>query len=184
MKGTRAAKRYAKAILDLAKEKKSADAVFADMQQISDTIAASKDLKDMLSSPVVKSSVKNASLREIFKNANEVSFGAFDVLIENGRINILDLVARNYILRYNDMNRSQEAVVTSAVPLTADLEMKIQAKIKELTGDSAKINNVVDKDILGGFILRIGDLQYDASVSRNLNRLKRELRNNTYVSSI
>jgi F-type H+-transporting ATPase subunit delta len=56
--------------------------------------------------------------------------------------------------------------------------------VKELTGTGAKIKNVINKDIIGGFILRVGDLQYDASVSRNLNRLKRELTNNSYISSI
>ncbi len=184
MKGTRAAQRYAKAILDLAKEKNTADIVFTDMQQISQTIAKSEDLSAMLKSPVVNTTVKKASLKEIFKDAGEITQGAFDVLIENGRINILDLVAKNYILRYNTMNRSQEAIVTSAVPLTAELEEKILAKVKELTGTGAKIKNVVNKDIIGGFVLRVGDLQYDASVSRNLNRLKRELKTNSYISSI
>ena len=184
MKGTRAAKRYAKAILDLAKEKNSADAVFTDMLQISETITKSEDLANMLKSPVVNSSVKKASLEEIFKSAGEITQGSFDVLIENGRINILDLVARNYIVRYNTLNKSQEAIVTSAIPLTPALEEKILAKVKELTGTGAKIKNIIDKDIIGGFILRVGDLQYDASVSRNLNRLKRELTNNTFISSI
>lgn len=184
MKGTRAAKRYAKAILDLAKEKNSADTVFTDMQQISQTIAKSEDLANMLKSPVINSSVKKASLKEIFKSAGEITQGSFDVLIENGRINILDLVARNYIVRYNTLNKSQEAIVTSAVPLTPELEEKILAKVKELTGTGAKIKNVVNKDIIGGFVLRVGDLQYDASVSRNLNRLKRELKTNAYTTSI
>jgi len=184
MKGNRAAQRYAKAILDLAKEKNSADSVFTDMQQISQTITKSEDLAAMLKSPVVNQSVKKASLKEIFKNAGEITQGSFDVLLENGRINILDLVARNYMVRYNTMNRSQEAVVTSAVPLTKELEEKILAKVKELTGTGAKIKNVVNKDLIGGFVLRVGDLQYDASVSRNLNRLKRELKTNSYISSI
>jgi F-type H+-transporting ATPase subunit delta len=184
MKGTRAAQRYAKAILGLAKEKNLADTVFTDMQQISQTIARSEDLADMLKSPVVNASVKKASLKEIFKDAGEITHSSFDVLIENGRINILDLVAGNYIVRYNTMNRSQEAIVTSAVPLNAELEAKILAKVKELTGAGAKIKNVVNKDIIGGFVLRVGDLQYDASVSRNLNRLKRELKDNAYISSL
>ncbi|MBE7641477.1 ATP synthase F1 subunit delta [Salegentibacter sp. BLCTC] len=184
MKGTRAAQRYAKAILDLAKEKNTTEGVFTDMQQISQTIAKSEDLSAMLKSPVVNTTVKKASLKEIFKGAGEITQGVFDVLIENGRINILDLVARNYIQRFNEMNRSQEAVVTSAVPLTSELEDKILAKVKELTGAGAKIKNVVNKDIIGGFVLRVGDLQYDASVSRNLNRLKRELKTNAYISSI
>ncbi|PKD21712.1 ATP synthase subunit delta [Salegentibacter salinarum] len=184
MKGNRAAQRYAKAILDLAKEKNAAETVFTDMQQISQTIAKSPDLADMLKSPVVNTTVKKASLKEIFKDAGEITQGSFDVLIENGRINILDLVARNYIVRYNTLNKSQEAIVTTAVPLTAELEEKILAKVKELTGTGANIKNVINKDIIGGFILRVGDLQYDASVSRNLNRLKRELTNNSYISSI
>lgn len=182
MKGTRAAQRYAKAILGLAVDKNSADAVFEDMKSISETIANSKDLKSMLGSPVIKNRQKNNALQEIFKKSNAITLGAFNILIENGRINILDLVAKQYVVRYNIMNRTQEAVVTTAVPLTASLETKIQAKIREITGAGASIKNIVNEDMIGGFVLRVGDLQYDASVANSLNRLKRELNNNTYVS--
>ena len=78
MKGTRAAQRYAKAILDLAKEQNTADIVFTDMQQISQTIAKSEDLSAMLKSPVVNSTVKKASLKEIFKDAGESTQGYFN----------------------------------------------------------------------------------------------------------
>lgn len=182
MKGTRAAQRYAKAIIGLAKDKNATDAVYDDMQSISQTIANSKDLKSMLGSPVVKSGIKKSALREIFKDAHTITMSSFDILVENGRIDLLDLVARQYISRYYTMNNTQQAVVTSAVPLTKELEEKVQTKIKELTGNEASLKNLVDEDMIGGFVLRVGDLQYDASVASNLNRLKRELKNNTYVS--
>ena len=182
MKGTRAAQRYAKAIIGLAKDKNATDAVYDDMLSISQTIAGSKDLKSMLGSPVIKSGIKKSALREIFKDAHAITLSGFDILVENGRIDLLNIVARQYIARYHSMNNTQQAVVTSAVALTKELEEKVQAKIKELTGNEASIKNIVDEDMIGGFVLRVGDLQYDASVASNLNRLKRELKNNTYVS--
>jgi len=184
MKGTRAAQRYAKAILDLAKDQNVAEVVYSDMESILKTIIGSSDLLDVLTSPVLKSNLKNNVLKEIFKDVNKVTLGAFDVLIENKRINILKEVAQTYISLYNEMNHVQIAKVTTAVPLNAELEAKILAKISELTGNSATINNIVDPNIIGGFILRIGDLQYNASVANSLSNLERELKNSTFISKI
>ncbi len=184
MKGTRAAQRYAKAVLALAKEKNSAEAVKNDMQDIFKTILGSQDLRNALKSPVMKSSLKKSLLLEIFKKKHAITIGTFDILIENGRINILDLVAKQYVVQYNEMNRTQEAVVTTVVPLTRELEAKILQKVEELTGTGASIKNIIDESIIGGFVLRVGDLQYNASVANNLDRLKREFKNNTYISKI
>lgn len=184
MKGTRAAKRYAKAILSLAKEKNSAKKVHDDMLRILRTVQGSKDLSSMLGSPVIKNSLKKKSLRAIFTDLDELTQGSIDLLIENGRIDILDVVARQYIFMYNEDNKLQEATVTTAVPLDKELETVVMNKVKELTGTEAKLKQVVDENIIGGFILRVGDLQYDASVSRSLNNLKRKFKENTYVSKI
>lgn len=184
MRGTRAAQRYAKAILSLAKDKNSAEAVNKDMQTISATVLNSRDLENMLTSPVIKNSIKKSALLEIFKEIDAITKGAIDILLENGRINILHLVARQYIILFNELNNLKQAVVTTAVPLDKGLEEQVLAKVKELTGSQATLKNVVDEDILGGFVLRVGDLQYDASVARNLARLERELKDDTYVSKI
>lgn len=184
MKGTRAAQRYAKAILDLAKEQNVSEVVNSDMESISKTITASDELQDVLASPVVKNELKRNALQEIFKSAHPVTIGAFDILLENNRIIILKAVAQKYNQLYNELNNIQVATVTTAIPLEAHLEAKIQAKIQELTGNSATINNTIDPSIIGGFILRIGDLQYNASVARNFNDLRREFKNNTYISKL
>lgn len=184
MKGTRAAQRYAKAILDLAEDRKASDAVYDDMESISKTITASDELMDVLASPVIKNQLKKNALREIFRDVHPVTLGAFDILLENNRISILKSVAQKYLELYNEINQIQVATVTTAIPLDKRLEIKIQDKILELTGKGATIKNVVDPSIIGGFILRIGDLQYNASVAKSFNNLKREFSNNTYISKI
>jgi len=82
------------------------------------------------------------------------------------------------------MNGTQVATVTTAVPLTKDLETKVLEKVKEITGSDATLVNKIDESIIGGFILRVGDLQYNASIAHQLNSLKRDFSNDAYVSKL
>ncbi len=174
MAQTRAAIRYAKAILSLAGDQNSAEAVNEDMKLIANTIAESKDLSDMLESPIVASAIKKSALLEIFKNINALSVNLINTLITNKRINLLDHVAQKYNRLYDQLNGIQVAIVTTAIPLNDDLKTKVLAKVKSLTGKEASIESIIDESILGGFILRVGDIQYDASISNKLSKLKRE----------
>ncbi len=170
----RAAVRYAKAVLSLAQEQKSADAVNSDMKLITESIAKSDELNQMLQSPVVKSSDKKAVLSKVFNNANELSHNLIDTLIENKRLAILEDVAASYNSQFDQLRGTQVAKVTTAVPLTEDLKTMVSAKVKELTGKEAELENIIDESILGGFILRVGDIQYNASIANKLDKLKRE----------
>lgn len=184
MKGSRAAIRYAKAIISMANDKKLTKEVNEDMILINKTVDENPDLRTFLKSPIVKDKMKKNALLEIFKSTNGITLGLFNLLLENKRIDLLLLVALKYRDLYNEMNGIQIAKVTTAVPLTPALEIKIQQKVKELTGHEAEIKNIVDKSIIGGFVLRVGDIQYNGSVQAQLTNLKRELKNNTYVSKI
>ena len=184
MKSTRAAQRYAKAILELAKDQNAAELVNNDMVSINETISSSEELREVLASPVVKENVKKNALKEIFKASHAITLGAFDILVDNNRIIQLQSVAKRYTALFNELNHIQVAHVTTAVPLDANLEAKILEKVKELTGNMATLESKVDPSILGGFILRVGDLQYNTSVAKSLSNLSRELTNNTYISKI
>ena len=177
MKEARAAIRYAKATLDFATEKKVADKVEKDMRNIAEVISENTELQNVLSSPVVKSDVKKNALNTIFKESNEITLGLIDTLTSNKRIEMLQEVAYKYIVLFEKMKGEDVAYVTSAVALTADLEKKILAQVTKLTGNKVTLENTVDESIVGGFILRVGDLQYDASVANKLNGLKREFTN-------
>ncbi|TYA52249.1 ATP synthase F1 subunit delta [Formosa maritima] len=174
MAGARAAIRYAKAVLSLASDKNAAEAVNNDMKLIAKTIAESRDLNDMLQNPVVSSSIKKSVLLEVFKNSNEITGNLIDTLITNKRLPLLGEVALKYNLLYDELTGTQIAQVTTAVPLTDDLKVKVLAKVKELTGKDVEVKSTIDESILGGFILRVGDIQYNASIANKLNKLKRE----------
>ncbi|HPF97230.1 MAG: ATP synthase F1 subunit delta [Flavobacteriaceae bacterium] len=171
---SRAAIRYAKALLSLAQDQKTADVVNKDMELVSKTISENQQLSELLKNAVVKSEVKKAILTEIFSGLNALSTNLFNVLIENKRIDILENVAAQYTSLYDDSIGKEIATVTTAVPMTNDLEIKVLAKVKELTPKSVELHNVIDESILGGFILRIGDKQYNASIANKLNKLRRE----------
>ena len=177
MAGSRAALRYAKAVLGLAQDNKAVDAIHSDMNLIVEGITASDDLQALIQSPVIKSEIKKASLKEVFSKIHSISEGLIDILIENRRINILKEVAEKYFLLYDELKGKEVAVVTTAVPLNGALEKKVLAKVKELTGNDVSIENKIDESIVGGFILRVGDLQYNASIANKLSNLKREFIN-------
>jgi F-type H+-transporting ATPase subunit delta len=174
MAGARAAIRYAKAVLSLASDKKSADAVNSDMKLIANTIAESKDLSHALQSPVIPSSVKKSILLEVFKKSNKTTLSLIDILITNNRIAILGDVAVKYNQLFDQSKGIELATVTTAIPLTDALKQKVLAKAKELTGKDIEVESIVDESILGGFVLRIGDIQYNASIANQLSKLKRE----------
>jgi F-type H+-transporting ATPase subunit delta len=174
MARARAAIRYAKAVLDLANNQNTAEVLNDDMTLIANTIAENAELGNMLESPVIRSSVKKASLLAIFKDANALTKSLVDTLIQNKRLSILGAVAEKYTQLYDELRGSEIATVTTAVPLTGELELKVLAKVKELTDKAVELENIVDESILGGFILRIGDKQYNASIANQLNKLKRE----------
>jgi len=175
MAGTRAAIRYAKAILELAKDQNSADTVNEDMKLMAKTISGNKDLDNMLQSPIVRSANKKSVLTDVFTNSSSISKGLIDTLIANKRLNLLGLIASEYNNLYDQLMDTQVAKVTTAVALTEDLRSKVLAKVKELSGSKeVTLENIIDESILGGFILRVGDIQYNASVADKLGKLKRE----------
>ncbi len=177
MGNSRAAIRYAKAILNLAVDNKTTDAVENDMRSIVATISESSALKEMLASPVVKSELKKNSLKEIFKGSNTITEGLINILVDNKRVDLLNDVAEKYIILNEQLKGKDVAFVTTAVPLTDDLEKKILQKVTELTGNKVTLENKIDESIIGGFVLRVGDLQYDASIANKLSSLKREFTN-------
>jgi F-type H+-transporting ATPase subunit delta len=175
MSGSRAAVRYAKAILSFSLEQNKEVEVNNDMLLVANTINENTDLQLLLNSPILKSDLKKAALKEVFSTKiSSLSFGLIDLLIENKRLPILKDVAKKYNLLFDELKGIEVAKVTSAIPLTAALQKQVLSKVKEITGKDATIENVINPDIIGGFILRIGDVQYDASVANKLQVLKRQ----------
>jgi len=99
------------------------------------------------------------------------------LLFENKRFEILRAIASEYNSQFDEMNGIEVATVTTAVPLDDEMKSKVMMKILTFSNKKVNIVNIVDPSIIGGFILRIGDQQYNASVANRLQVLKRELSN-------
>ncbi|SEA20862.1 ATP synthase F1 subcomplex delta subunit [Flavobacterium gillisiae] len=177
MASTRAAIRYAKAILEIAQSKGVAEAVSDDMNSIASTISGNVELSTFIQNPTLRVEVKENALLEVFANTNSVTKSLFHLLFENKRFEILEAVAVEYSKLFDIMNGVEVAQVTTAIAMDAALEAKVLAKIATLSDKKITIENNVDPSIIGGFILRIGDKQYNASIANRLQVLKRELSN-------
>ena len=177
MKGSRVAIRYAKALLATAQEQQAVDQVADDMESVYTTLENSQELKAVLASPVISAELKGDTLKAIFGKVSPVAKTFLALVAENNRANHLDGVALKYKQLYQELQGKQEAEVTTAVPLTPALEKVVMDKIKTLTDKKVELVSTVDKDIIGGFILRLGDQQFDASVANQLQSLEHKLSN-------
>lgn len=177
MKRSRAAVRYAKAILEMAQASGVATQVNEDMSLIASTLKGNTELYDFIQSPIYKGDVKESALNEIFSGVQSITKGLFHLLFENKRFDILEQIAVQYNTQFDEVSGIENATVTTAFAITPELESKVLAKIKEFSSKKINIKNIVDPSIIGGFILRIGDKQFNASVANSLLTLKRELSN-------
>jgi len=175
MTGKRAAVRYAKALLQQTTGNNTSKEVFEDMQFVLNTWTGSKELRNVLKSPIVKTEDKKVALMEIFKGQSKETKDLISLLAHNERMALLGSVTMSYISLYNEQQGIKVATVTTAIPLSSELEKKVLAKVEEMTGSkSVSLRNIVDESIMGGFILRIDDTQYNASIANQLSNLKRE----------
>lgn len=184
MKTSRAAIRYAKALLLESVEKNSTEQIFLDMELIKNTFYSNIDLKYMVESRVIKNSIKLSSLNLIFKQLSSLSLSLIKVLYDNNRINLLDIIAIKYIERYKEFKGIQSATVTTAIPLNDELENQVLETISKLTNKKTTLINKVDQSLIGGFVLRVGDIEYNASFKNKLKNIKQEFNKNTNLSII
>ncbi|MDC3077643.1 ATP synthase F1 subunit delta [Flavobacteriales bacterium] len=174
----RAAHRYAKATLkSCLSDKNELDLVFQDMKNISVSFENSKELKLFVDSKVVKDLDKLNALKSVFKNSSNKTKDLMELLMKNKRIDLFDDVANSFIMLYNKYAQNQEVVLTSSSHLRSSTIKEIETKVRNITNKNITLLNKIDVNIVGGFILRIGDLQYDASFKNQLNKLKQDFIN-------
>jgi len=178
MKGAKVASRYAQSLLDLAIEKGSVDAVNQDMVDLSTTCKESKDLSNLLRSPIIDSGKKKEIFAQLFGGSmNEMSMGFINLIIKNSREGILPEIADAYTMLYKEHKGILDVKVVSAVPLEAAVREKIVGKIKESFDGTIELVEEVDSSLVGGFVVRIGDRMIDTSIASQIKNLNNILLN-------
>lgn len=176
MKNTKVAIRYAKSLLDLALEKGVLNEVNADAKTINNTAAESHDFALFLNSPIVKADKKVAVFKEMFGGkVNEITLSFINLLAAKRRESMLVEIMEEFTNLYNKHKGIEKAVVITASGLDDTLRKKVYQIVKDSAKSEVELVEKVDKNIIGGFILKIGSNQYDSSVLRSIRNLKQTL---------
>jgi F-type H+-transporting ATPase subunit delta len=173
------ASRYAKSLLDLSVEKGLLEAVYADMLQVKSVSENSKEFINFLNSPIIKSDKKIAAMKAVFDGKlNAITSGFLTIVASKRRESIIPEMANSFVEQYRSHKNVLTAVVTSASGLDAATKQKALDLVKGQMSGEVELVEKVNPNIIGGFILKIGDKQLDKSVARQLSNLKKELTNN------
>jgi F-type H+-transporting ATPase subunit delta len=175
MNNSKISVRYSRALFQLATEKKILDKVSEDMIFISE-ICKIEEVKEVLESPVIVPSKKSSIFHSILeKNTEKITLTLVDLLIRNGRENYLPAVARVFRDETLKFKGITETYLTTALPVNDKVRKQISELITSVFKTKVELKETVDKDIIGGFILRINDNFIDASVRNKLRKVRKEL---------
>lgn len=180
MKTSRAAIRYAKALLSYALEHQCEAQVAQDMSAIVTQLEQQKEIALFLDNAVVPVQNKQNAVKEIFADSHKTTHQLVDLLRQNKRIDLLGAVAQNYLKRYDAHQGKIKAKVITAIPLDEATHQHVLDKAATLTSAKVTLENSIDPSIIGGFILRVGDLEFNASIAQQLDTFKRALTKTNY----
>jgi len=174
--------RYAKSLLELSIEKGLLEKVYADMKLILNTCRENHELRTLLKSPIVKTDKKHEILEAIFgKKTESISFQFMQIIATKRREEYLEEIAESFIEQYKEHKHILTAVVTTAQGLDEELKKQVLELVKKSYNSEVELVEKVDKDLIGGFIIRVGDKQEDTSISRKLKLLYRTFNENPYI---
>lgn len=179
---SKVARRYASSLMGFAKEQNALEGVAADMALIASTCHASKELQSVLKSPIIKTDKKVSVLNQIFSGKiGTVSQNFLNVVAGKKRESQIEDMANAFVLLYKESKGIVIAEITTALPLDDATRIKATALIASM-GSEVELTEKIDTNIIGGFIIRVGDKQYDESVSSQLAAMKREFSKNTHIA--
>lgn len=183
---SRISTRYAKSLLDLAIDRKELESVVKDMEYFNAVVKSNKDFYLLIKSPIVSSSKKLNIFKAIFQDKIGVTCAAFfDIIVKKGREMYLPEIAADFLTQYKIYNHVSSVTITTASPLseTSLNEIKTKLLASAITMDKLDITTKIDPELIGGFVIEVGDRLYDASVAYKLDQYKKGFLGNQYVKS-
>jgi len=148
------------------------------MKLFTAVIEQNRVLAVMLKNPIINHDKKRNVLHALFdKRMNKLSLLAFDLITKKNRESILAEISTEFQVQYNAFKGLQVADITTTIELDDELRKKFNELVEEISGKKASLNEIIDDNIVGGFILNVGDRRLDQSIKTQLNNIKRELTN-------
>ncbi len=167
--------RYATSLLEAALEKKNLDVVNSDMKLFVQTLDQSRELQLMLESPVVRPELKLNILREIFgSKISKDSMDFIEFVISKKRESLLGAIGKRFLELRDEHLGIANVFVTAATDFTTDQKNILQSRMEKILNKKVQLNFKTDENLVGGFIAKVDDTLYDASIRHQLELLKKK----------
>ena len=167
--------RYATALLDFANANDMQDRVYAEAKAITKSFFQFNELRTVIDNPVLAKAEKRKIILLAAGENTSTPFEKFlDLLLENNRESYLLSIALKYIDLFRKQKNIYYGKLTTASPVDTTVEKRLKAMVENTTGGTIEMEKVVDKDILGGFMFEVDFVRWDASISGQLRRIKKD----------
>jgi F-type H+-transporting ATPase subunit delta len=166
---------YARSLFEVAQEHDSLDEVHEQLDEFADAVSESRDLQVFLFSPYFSAQEKKESLGKLVEGANDEFFRFLELLAERHRMPVIFRIRSTFDDMWAEERKRLEVEITSAIELDEETISSIGERIEEQTGRDVQLSAKVDPDVIGGIVLRVGNMVLDASVRARLERLRREV---------
>lgn len=174
MKQTILARRYAKALFTVGKEKTTFEEYNQILQGVAELYVSNPEVVDALTNPLYPVDIKEKVMDGMIKSmgVDRIMGNFLRLLVQKKRTEILPEIAEEFQVMVDDEKNISHGNVISAIELSADLQANVQATLEKLTGKKVKLTTSVDPSIIGGIIAKVGDLVLDGSIKTQLAGLK------------
>jgi F-type H+-transporting ATPase subunit delta len=186
MTNPRVVTRYAKSLLDLAVEKGQLEAVHGDMLYLQRLTKESREFLNLLRSPVVKADTKARTIAAVTRGKiSDLTTAFLNLMIGKARESALPEIISAFITQYKDFKGIRTVKLTTAAPVSNEVKSAILEKVKKEEGiQTLELQETIDPNIIGGFVLQIGDKLVDASISYDLKNVARQFENNDFIYKV
>lgn len=186
MLNLRVASRYAKSLLDLAVEKGQLEQVYGDMLYLQQLTKESREFLNLLRSPVVKADTKTRTINAVTAGKiSPITTSFIQLMTAKTREGALPEIITSFIQQYKEHKGIQTVKLTTAVPVSDAVKQQIIAQVKKAGGyENLELQETVDPNIIGGFVLQAGDKLVDASIAYDLKNISRQFENNDFIYKV
>ena len=166
-------RRYSKAIFEIAEEKNQVKEIYEMLNSAMVLYRTDKEFKNFILNPLIDNEQKKSVLNKIFGKDNSENLNILLYILDKGRMNCIKYIVAEYLKIYYKKNRILDVRATFTKELTDEQKKKLINKLSQKTGKEINLEIKIDKNILGGGIIKIGDKIIDGSIRRELDNWKR-----------
>ncbi|MEA2405989.1 MAG: F-type H+-transporting ATPase subunit delta [Thermoleophilaceae bacterium] len=166
---------YARSLFEVAKEHDVLDRVHDELGEFAEALSDDRTLQVFLFSPYFSSQEKRDGVSKVVSDADERFVNFLELLAERHRMPALFRIKREFDAMWADENQLLPVTVTSAVELDEGIVDEIGKRIQDQTGRKVELSSNVDPEVLGGLMVRVGNMVLDGTVRNRLERLRKQV---------